>query len=234
MIYYRRQYLPTPLKAIAWRMSLDPDTGRGRLVVVVSEELSAKEARAEALAAVRKLPRHERPKLVPAMVLPAVLMLVLLMHGRLRWAAATAVAVLAPAAGVLGLPFGNGEGRVGGEGSVAAPRPRRTTSQPAVPPASTATTKTAAPKSPRHTSAPQSTVQRPAEGASSSARAVPPPEPAPVVPLPKPTTSPPAAEPPAPPSSVPPSRSGPPGPPGPSPTCVVLVDLVKVCLRVAA
>lgn len=104
MIQYRREALPAPLEALAWRKDADPETGRSGLVVVVAKRLSAKEARGAALCAIRKLPRDQRPW-VAALALPV---LWLLNGGRL-----TAAALVATSAGTTAAVAGIDSGIVG-------------------------------------------------------------------------------------------------------------------------
>lgn len=94
MIRYTREVLPAPIHALAWR----DDKG---LSIIISIGLSSKQSRSAALSAVRRLPKHQQPKLL-GLAVPG---MAWLLAGRLT-AAAIVVGSASTTATVAGVSAG--------------------------------------------------------------------------------------------------------------------------------
>lgn len=106
MIHYRRQALPSPVEALAWREPPDASTGRARLAVTVAEQLSPKDARHAALSAIRRLPRGHQPlPRLSALVLPALWLVGHLLDNRGRSKLAAVVAAAVATAGTATITY---------------------------------------------------------------------------------------------------------------------------------
>lgn len=218
VIRYRFEPLEPPLKALAWRTPRDPETGRTWLIVVVSDQLRGAEARAAARAAIRKLPKEDRPRF-PSLVLPLFALLALTQSRPQIATGAALAAVLAATAVFLGVDPSPSQPPLAGPKPARTPTsaPPRTT--PARPP-SQGPARSSSPRPPSRTGAVSPVPAAPGIVPQPAPTAAPPAQPRPT-PQPAPSTTP----------SAPPSAPGPTPAPSPSPTCLTVLVL-RVCVQV--